>query len=44
MDLHTGASWGYDAVHVNGKVILWVDTRDISCFMFEHFEGGNSSK
>jgi len=24
---------GYDAIYVKGKVILWVDTGDISCFM-----------
>jgi len=35
---------GYDAGYLKGKVILWVDTGDILCFMIQHFKARNSSK
>jgi len=35
---------GYDAGYVKGKVILWMDTGDILCFMIQHFKARNSSK
>jgi len=31
--------WGSDGVYLEGKLILWLDTGDISCFKNKHCEG-----